>query len=165
MARFEVKPTGADDRSWMAGMLRRWWGSTEMVSRGRLWNLLELPAFAAWRGGDPVGLVTYRFDGEECEITSLNSGFEGIGIGSALIDAVAGEARRRGCRRLWLITTNDNLHAIGFYQRRGFDIGALHRNALDESRKIKPEIPRVGLNGIPLLHEIEFELDPGGRRR
>lgn len=162
MARFQLKATDESDREWMEGHLRRWWGSTEMVSRGQLWNLLELPSYAAWIRDEPVGLATYRFDGDECEITSLNSGVEGVGIGSALIEAVAEAARNQGCRRLWLITTNDNLYAIGFYQRRGFNLGALHKNALDHSRKIKPEIPRMGQNGIPLQHELEMEFPLDG---
>ncbi len=142
----------------MRTYLQRWWGSTEMVSRGRLWKLMELPGFAAFIRDEPVGLVTYRFEGNECEITSLNSGVEGRGIGSALIASVEKEARGKECRRLWLITTNDNLYAIGFYQRRGFILGALHKNAVDISRRIKPEIPLVGQHGIPLQHELEMEI-------
>ncbi|MEW5718069.1 MAG: GNAT family N-acetyltransferase, partial [Chloroflexota bacterium] len=80
------------------------------------------------------------------------------GIGSALIDAVKLRARQAGCKRLWLITTNDNLTALRFYQKRGFTLAALHRNALEESRKIKPEIPLVGEHGIPLRDEIELEM-------
>jgi RimJ/RimL family protein N-acetyltransferase len=62
-----------------------------------------------------------------------------------------------GCYRLWLITTNDNEPAIQFYQRRGMTLVAIHHNALSESRKLKPEIPLIGLGGQPLRDEIEFE--------
>lgn len=34
----------------------------------------------------------------------------------------------------------------------------LYHNALNISRKMKPEIPLIGENSIPLRHEIEFEL-------
>jgi RimJ/RimL family protein N-acetyltransferase len=67
-------------------------------------------------------------------------------------------ARLHGCKRVWLITTNDNTHAIRYYQKRGFDLVAIHRNAIDASRKIKPQIPLTGFDGIPILHEIEFEM-------
>lgn len=80
------------------------------------------------------------------------------GVGTRLLRSVAEEARKRGCRRLWLITTNDNLDAIRFYQRRGMRIATVHTGALRESRKIKPAIPEVGMNGIPLRDEIEFEM-------
>ena len=67
-------------------------------------------------------------------------------------------AKKNGCRRVWLITTNDNTYAIRFYQKRGFDMAAIHRNAINESRKIKPQIPLTGFDKIPILHEIEFEM-------
>jgi hypothetical protein len=34
----------------------------------------------------------------------------------------------------------------------------LYCNALDHARKIKPEIPLIGMDGIPLKHEIELEM-------
>jgi L-amino acid N-acyltransferase YncA len=83
---------------------------------------------------------------------------EGQGIGSKLIEQVIEEARTRGCKRLFLITTNDNLNALGFYQKRGFEIAAVHRGAVNESRKIKPGIPLVGYHSIPLRDEIELEM-------
>lgn len=61
------------------------------------------------------------------------------------------------CYVVVLITTNDNINAIRFYQKRGFDMAHLFHNALDVSRKLKPEIPLIGENSIPLQHEIEFE--------
>ena len=87
------------------------------------------------------------------------------GVGTALIKAVIAAARAAGCRRLWLITTNDNLRALGFYQKRGFALVAVHRNALDRSREMKPQIGFIGENGIPLRGKIELEYlwpgDPG----
>jgi GNAT superfamily N-acetyltransferase len=75
-----------------------------------------------------------------------------------LINAVVEEARKRNCTRIFLITTNDNLNALGFYQKRGFELVAIHRGAVNESRKIKPGIPLMGNDGIPLRDEIELEL-------
>jgi len=83
---------------------------------------------------------------------------QAVGSGTALMEAVAAAARDAGCRRVWLITTNDNLRALRFYQRRGFRLAALHRDALDRSRELKPSIPDVGLDGIPLRDELELEL-------
>lgn len=68
------------------------------------------------------------------------------------------QAVSENCFRLWLITTNDNLAAIGYYQKRGFSLVAVHRNALEEARKIKPTIPLIGIDGIPLRDEIELEI-------
>jgi len=94
----------------------------------------------------------------ECEIVTLDSVTECRGIGTSLIVAVRKVAFRAGCKRVWLITTNDNVKTIRFYQRRGFVLVAVHRNAIDESRKLKPEIPRFGIDGIPIRDEIEMEL-------
>jgi GNAT superfamily N-acetyltransferase len=116
------------------------------------------PGFLALMEGRRVGLITYRIEGAECEIVNLNSLVEGMGVGSALVEAVRKVATSTGCRRLWLITTNDNMAALRFYQTRGFQLVAVDRNALEESRRLKPEIALVGLDGIPLRDEIELEL-------
>jgi len=93
-----------------------------------------------------------------CEIISLNSLKENRGVGTALIDEVIKAARQQNCRRIFLVTTNDNLHALGFYQRRGFALAGIRRRAVDEARKIKPGIPLIGMNGIGLHDEIELEM-------
>jgi ribosomal protein S18 acetylase RimI-like enzyme len=102
--------------------------------------------------------VTYHLQDGECEVLSLDSLQEGIGIGTALLDAIAEEARASGCRRAFLITTNDNIGAIRFYQKRGWRMVAVYPGAVDKSRKIKPAIPLTGSHGIAIRDEIEFEL-------
>lgn len=155
---FEVRPTVPADREWMAGLLAERWGSPLIVSRGRAHNALELPGFAAWANDLPAGLTTYRIEGDECELVTLDSLREGGGIGAALVEAVRQVAQAAGCRRLFLVTTNDNLKALHFYQKRGFALVALYRGALEESRRLKPQIPLIGLDGIPLRDELELEL-------
>ena len=59
---------------------------------------------------------------------------------------------------MWLITTNDNLHALGFYQKRGFALVAVQPDALAQSRLLKPQISTTGMGGIPLRDEIELEI-------
>ncbi|WP_208896861.1 GNAT family N-acetyltransferase [Streptomyces incarnatus] len=67
-------------------------------------------------------------------------------------------ARGVGSGRLWLVTTNDNVRDLRFYQRYGFDLVAVHRDAVARSRALKPTIPRLGMDGIPIRHELELEL-------
>jgi ribosomal protein S18 acetylase RimI-like enzyme len=129
-----------------------------MVTRGVARDASSLPAFVAVQGGEIVGLATFHVEGDECEIVSLDSLREGRGIGSALVAAVRQDATRHGCRRLWLITTNDNLEAIRFYQRRGMRLVAVHPGAVDEARRLKPSIPLIGAHGIAIHDELEFEL-------
>jgi ribosomal protein S18 acetylase RimI-like enzyme len=104
------------------------------------------------------GVLTYIVDRDQCEILTLHTAEQWQGVGTALVEAVERLATRQGCRRLWLITTNDNLDALRFYQRRGFRLAALHPGAVDDSRaRLKPEIPTVGDYGIPLQDEVELD--------
>ena len=108
---------------------------------------------------EPVGLCTYKIIESQCEIITLNSLKENLGIGGALITEVVEMAKKKKCKRVWLITTNDNLHALGFYQRRGFTFAQLYPNAIQKSRQLKPEIPLYGENDIPIRDELELEIN------
>lgn len=134
------------------------WGDDFVVAHGVVYHPDLLDGFLAMDGNVVIGLITLAHSDHGCEIVSLDSLREDKGIGSALIKEVIKAAREQGCQRLFLITTNDNLRALGFYQKRGFQLVAVHRGAVDESRKIKPNIPLVGENGIPLRDEIELEM-------
>jgi N-acetylglutamate synthase-like GNAT family acetyltransferase len=155
---FTVRPSGKDDKNWITDLLTEWWASPTVVSRGKIHYADNLPGFIVERDNKPAGLSTYNINGTNCEIVTINSLVENIGIGSALIDEVKQAARRTGCKRLWLITTNDNTAAMRFYQKRGFVFVAVHRNSIEQSRRLKPEIPTIGNDGIPIRDEIEFEL-------
>lgn len=128
-----------------------------MVSRGRIHEPTELPGFVAVKDGDLAGLATYEVRNKDCELVTFNSLVPGIGIGSALLSTVRAAASSAGCRRVWLITTNDNTRALRFYQKRGFRLAALHRNAVAASRALKGQIPLTGLDGIPIRDELELE--------
>jgi len=154
-----VRAAGVDDRAWIERLLNQSWGSATMITRGTAHDASRLPALLAVQGDDIVGLATFHVAGGECELVSLDSLRERQGIGSALLAGVANEARGHGCRRLWLITTNDNLTAIRFYQRRGLRLVAVHPGAVDDARRLKPSISLIGEHGIPIHDELEFELE------
>ncbi|SFL74381.1 Acetyltransferase (GNAT) family protein [Paenibacillus sp. 1_12] len=128
-----------------------------IVSRGRVHHIERCAGFVAMADGDIRGVITYSFSQSECEIVSLDSKTKGQGIGSKLIELVIQKAEGQGSKRVWLITSNDNTRAIRFYQRRGFDLRAIHYDAITEARKLKPSIPLHGYDHIPVRHEIEFE--------
>jgi N-acetylglutamate synthase-like GNAT family acetyltransferase len=155
---FTVREAGADDREWIQSLLTDHWGSCLIVSRGRAYHADQLPGFIAADGENKLGLLTYSISGPECEILTLDALEEKRGVGSALLKAVETTARLSGCRRAWLITTNDNLKALRFYQKRGFVLVAVHRGAIEASRKLKPEIPRLGFDGIAIRDELELEI-------
>jgi ribosomal protein S18 acetylase RimI-like enzyme len=155
---YTVRPLAAADRNWALGVVRGW-GADYVVARGRKIYAAELPGFCAMsRTSERMGLATYEVIGTECQIVTLDACPSLAGIGTALVDAVHEAAKAEGCLRLWLITTNDNLDALRFYQRRGFQLVAVHRNSLAAARRLKPSIPLVGNFGIPLKDEIELEM-------
>lgn len=158
MKTFQIRPLDKGDRDAVVRFLEEHWGSAKMVTRGQVHDADELPGFIALQREKPVGLATYRMDGDECEIVTMNNLINGIGIGSALLEAVRDKAVSAKCKRLWLVTTNDNTAALRYYQKKGFLLVALHRNSIEKSRRLKPEIPLTGMDGIPIRDEIELQL-------
>jgi GNAT superfamily N-acetyltransferase len=158
MSDFLIRPLTTDDPEWVSQFISRRWGTKRVIAHGTIYYPHKLPGFVALEDNQAIGLLTYQLDQSSCEIVTLDSTRPDQGIGTALINAVLEAARRSGCERVWLITTNDNLNALRFYQKRGFELVAVHRHAVDEARRIKPEIPLVGANGIPVRDEIELEL-------
>ena len=159
---FLVRPIQASDRDWVESFVKSHWGSEIVVAKRRIIRPAELDGFAAFKGKEPVGLLTYKIEGPDCEIVTVDSTSEREGIGTSLIEAARERAKAKGCRRLWLITTNDNLSALGFYQRRGFRLTALYPDALEASRKLKPQISMRAANGISIRDELELELELSG---
>ena len=158
MSRATLRRLSANDLPRLRQFWIEHWGGEEMITRGKMYRPEQLEGFVMEDEDEWLGLLTFAIEGGECEVTSLDSLREGQGIGSNLLHQVIEEAKQRGCKRLFLITTNDNLNALGFYQKRGFEIVAVYRGAVNESRKIKPWIPLVGYNNIPLRDEIELEI-------
>ena len=158
----QVRPREAADRAAAQEFLVRH-GSLRVARLGELVHPLDHPAFVAVAaGGQLLGLLTYvPVPDRRWEILTLHAGEQWRGAGTALLEAAGQLARRQGCTRLWVITTNDNVDALRFYQRRGFCLVRVHRGAVDRSRAtLKPEIPAAGAYGIPLRDEIELEKQP-----
>ena len=157
MTSHSIAPIHTQDRDWVKQIVAEQWASSIVVTRGQVHKPANLPGFVCWKGEERVGLLTYRVVKQECEIIILNSFTEREGVATDLLQAAEKAALQSGCDRLWVITTNDNLDALRFYQRRGFTITNVHTDALKESRRLKPEIPKTGLYDIPMRDEIELE--------
>jgi len=158
MSEIKVRPLQEGDREWIGRTMRKQWHSELVVSRGRVHHARDLPGFIAESDGEKTGFALYRIDGENCELVVLLSLREGQSVGTKLLTSVINVIKQAQCTRLWLITTNDNLPALGFYQKRGFHLVAVYPNAMADTRRLKPNIPLVGLNGIPLRDELELEM-------
>lgn len=157
MSRYSIEPLTGEFRVFVDKQIAEGWAGPFMVTRGVVHDTRTHPGFIARENEDPIGYTLYNFANGDCEITLLEILRENKGIGSALVNAVKAKAKKAGCRRVWLITTNDNTRAIRFYQRIGFTLRAVYINALDEARKLKAQIPLTGCDGIPIAHEFEFE--------
>jgi len=158
----KIRPVEPRDLEWVRAELTRNWGRPQIWSINRMFDADALPGFIAEPDGGPVGLVTYSLRENvqpgECEVVTLSVQEEGRGIGHALLAATVTAAAMAGCHRIFLTTTNDNLRALGFYQRRGWVLVDLHRGVIDRLRERYPDIPSVGMNGIRCRDEIELEL-------
>jgi GNAT superfamily N-acetyltransferase len=153
-----------EDTGWHIPYMKENWGSEKIVTRNVIHDACALAlGFIAVSDDIPAGIILYEMKNRECEIILLESFIEKIGIGTTLLKYVEEKAIANGCDRIWLITTNDNMKAIRFYQLRGFSLIAIHRNAIEESRKLKPEIPLIGIDGIPIKDEIEMEFIVKGK--
>jgi len=159
----KVRPREAADQAAARTFLARH-HSARVARLGELLDPLGYPALVAEAGGGRLlGMLTYvpQPGWEQCEVLTLHAAEQWHGTGTALIEAVEQLAAGHGCARLWVITTNDNIDALRFYQRRGFCLAAVHRGAVDDSRgRLKPEIPVTGAYGIPLRDEIELDKRP-----
>ncbi len=147
-----------DDRLSVSRFISESWGSTLSVSKGKIHDTSSLPGFVCKMNDEIAGAITYNIEEDECEIVTLDCKIRNKGFGTKLISKVIENAREKQCRRIWLITTNDNANAIRFYQKRGFEWVGFYKDAMEKSRQLKPEIPEFGYDDIPIKHEIEFEL-------
>jgi GNAT superfamily N-acetyltransferase len=107
--------------------------------------------------GRVCGHVSFSVDGESGEIVTLEALVQGQHIGGRLIDASEEEMRRHGVRRIIVTTTNDNIRAQGFYQRRGYRLKRIELDGMKRVRAAKVDVPETGYEGLPLLDMWEFE--------
>ncbi len=150
MSMFSIRKKSPQDTGWISTLMIESWGSDVVVLQGRMLRPAELSAFIAEQNGERIGLITYQLKGNACEIITLNSLQPGLGIGTALIDAVKQAAETAGCDALILYTTNDNTSSLQFYQKYGFCLEELIKDGIAPDRKLKPEIPMKAENGIPI---------------
>jgi ribosomal protein S18 acetylase RimI-like enzyme len=155
---FQIRPTDEHDRSFIRELITRRWKAEAVVAHGEIFYPAELPGFIAEQDNEILGLITYKISDVQCEIITLDSLKEGQGIGTQLVDAVKVKAIGTSCTQVGVITTNDNLPALGFYQKHGFKIKAIAPNAIEGARLLKPSIPQTGFQGIPIRDEIKLEM-------
>ncbi len=156
---FQITSINKRDQKEVLKIVADFWGDETIICHDEIFYTSDLEGLKAVDDNKIIGILHYQITDKTCEIITLASLDEDRGVGSALIKSLEGIAREKGCNKLCLITTNDNLHALGFYQRRGFHLTDLYPGQLKKSRRIKPAIPEIGLNNIPLRDELRLEKD------
>jgi L-amino acid N-acyltransferase YncA len=154
---FEIRPI--TDRAFLEELLRLRWSGGALMMRGKIVHPKDVEALAAYHDGRLAGVATWRLEGPVMYLATLNNITEQRGVGVALLDAMMKLGRRKGSALMRVIVTNDNLNALGFYQRRGFRIVAVHPGVIDTIRTLMPNVPTMGANRIPMRDEIELEID------
>lgn len=157
-----IRPLAPSDRRWVRERLVRDWASTSVARRGELIDATALRGYVAVLAGRRSGMALVDVRGDELEIVVLSASRRRQGVGRALVERCVAEAGERDCRRVWLVTTNDNVGAIAFYQHVGMDLCAFHRYAVRASRELKPSLPLRDRDGLPIDHELEFQVVLGG---
>ena len=157
--KYTIKTAAKTDLEWIKTLYARTWSGDICVSRGKVQKVDDFTGgFVAETGGQNFGFVTYTITGLEVEITGIVSLTEKNGVGSALVKAVIDLAKKQKLKKVCLVTTNDNLNGIGFWQKRGFKLVRVYPGSMEFVRKIKPAVPLIGENGIPLRDELELEM-------
>jgi len=158
MSSILIREKTVRDHAWITTLMLESWGSEQVVVLKRIFHPLQLPAFVATSNDERIGLITFRLDPPVCEIITLNSLQPGLGAGRLLMDEVRKTALANDCTVLQLYTTNDNLDALRFYQKYGFQLERLIKGGVAADREIKPEIPLSADNGIPIRDYLEFTM-------
>ena len=152
----EIKEINIYNRNIINTIMINNWGATEIILRNKIIDGTKSKGFIAEDNNKMVGFLLYDINDDICEIIALYSFIEKKGIGTFLLNKIKEIATLKKCDRIVVITTNDNLIALKFYQKRGFFLSKLYCNAFDNIRKIKPNLPKLGENNIPLNDEIEL---------
>lgn len=154
----QVRRLNDEDREWVKERTELLFGGEFVVSGQEVHDPHKLPGFIAVEGGERVGLATYSIDGKACELVTIDALCQFMGVGTELLDQVEEAARAAGCDRLWCITTNDNLDAQRFFQKRGFVISDIRVGGMTKIRLLKPNVPRFGYYGLPIRDEIHLTM-------
>ncbi|MEM0906439.1 MAG: GNAT family N-acetyltransferase [Pseudomonadota bacterium] len=151
----KIRLATLDDRPKLQSFLTDRWGSTVLIINGEEVDALECEALVA---GDFSAVITFRIEGDSAEIVSFNAVPPLAGLGSNLLNAFIDLMRQRQINTVNVTTTNDNVNALRFYQRRGFRLSVLRPGAVDAARRLKPSIPKEGRHKIALRDELVMSL-------
>jgi N-acetylglutamate synthase-like GNAT family acetyltransferase len=130
-----VRNATTTDVSWIERVLTVHWGGRVTVVNEQTIDLLSLSTLVA---GKQDGIAIFKV-APQAELLLLHAMQINVGIGSALLNHLTLRLFEQRVKQLWVTTTNDNLQAIAFYERRGFRLEAVRAGAVDRARRCKPD--------------------------
>lgn len=146
------------DKDLVMKLMNEHWGGEPLIVRDKNYYPSRLPGIFAESGNKIVGFLFYEISAKNCEIVVFEAFDKFQGIGTRLLERLIDIAKEHLCERIFLMTHNDNLDALRFYQRRGFSLCSIRFNSMDAARKNKPSIPLIGDYAIPIRDEIDLEI-------
>lgn len=158
-----VRDFEAADHDWARRLIGDHQGGDHRVARFcELLDPTEQEGIVAELDGRPIGLLTVHETDRGLEVLTLHSQVRGVGAGTRLLETALRVAEASHAPRLWLVTTNDNIEAIGWYLRRGLTVAQVHDGAVEADRAtLKPTLATINSeNGLPIRDLVELELDP-----
>jgi GNAT superfamily N-acetyltransferase len=153
-----IRAVQPEDSEQIRSLMIRDWGGEPLIVHGNAYYPSTMPGLLLFCGGSLQGLLFYDPQEAFYEIIALEVFKKFQGWGTELLEAFKAQALKEGCTTLKVMTTNDNLDALRFYQRRGFTLTEIALNAADQARQLKPAIPLIGDHNIPLQHELILEM-------
>ncbi len=134
-------------------------GDDALVIGGKAHTASEMTLKAAFSpDGRLGGVACYRMTGMVALLGAIVVMDGGRGMGTALFNAVADEARAQKMKRLRAITTNDNFEAMAFFQKRGMRFMSMFPGGVDAYRAFKPGLREPGFHGISCRDVFEPDL-------
>ncbi len=157
MSELHIRSTRPEDSGLILELMNKYWGGEPLIVRAKAYYPSHLDGLLALQNGEIVGFLIYDMQGADCEIVVFEVLDKWNGIGTQMLGRLKQMMQSMDCRRIHLMTTNDNVDALRFYQRRGFHICGIHLDSMKASRAMKPGIPMSGEHDIPLRDEIDLE--------
>jgi ribosomal protein S18 acetylase RimI-like enzyme len=137
-------------------LFRRDFGRATVIGFGDSMVIEDCPMLVAEMRGELAGALAYRLLPDALHIVALATDpmWQRSGVATHLEGEATFIAQRHGVSRLLFATTNDNLPALYFYQRRGWTITGVVIGGMLEHFGGQPG---VGFSGIPVRDEIRLE--------
>ncbi len=150
----EVRPATRGDRHDIEDICDQALGETEVDVFGRSFDVLRQENLVAVSEGRFAGVISLAVDGGDLAVVLLSvyPGFQGHGVGGALVKAAGLLAAERGLPAVKVAIGNDDVPSFSFYQRHGFAIDSVARGLLaDRYGSAEP-----GFSGILVRDEIRL---------